>query len=432
VLRVTATIFAPATGIGRAAIAVVRLSGAAAATIVAALADGLPAPRRASLRTLRGAGGDMLDRALVLWLPGPNSYTGEDCAELHLHGGRAVVEAVCAALMARGAEPAEPGEFTRRAFLNGRMDLLEAEAVADLIDADTETQRRQALAQLGGAQSALLAAWAARLRRLLAWQEALIDFPDEDLPAEVEATLLSELAGLSADLEAAAADAQRGARVRDGVVIAVSGPPNVGKSSLVNVLAGRDVAITSPVPGTTRDALEVRIDVAGVPVTLIDTAGLRETADPVEAEGVRRARDRAAHADLVMHVAEAGGAKPAGLDGLLIANKLDLAPDRAPERGGWLAVSAATGAGIASLRQAMEAAVRRLTASGPNPVLSRARHEAALRESAAFLGRAKAADLPELRGEELRLAMRALGRITGAVGVEDVLDTVFGAFCIGK
>ena len=424
------TIFAPATGANRAAVAVLRLSGDGTRGVLEALAGPVPAPRRASLRVVRSADGEVLDRALVLWLPGPGSYTGEDCAELHVHGGRAVVAAVSDALIAAGAVPAEPGGFTRRAFLNGKMDLLEAEGVADLVAAETPAQRRQALGQLGGAQTAMLIGWAERLRRVLAWQEALIDFPDDDLPADVEAELLAEIAALAGELDAAAGDAAKGARVRDGVVIAVSGPPNVGKSSLVNVLAGRDVAIVSHVAGTTRDALEVWIEIEGVAILLIDTAGLRETADPVEAEGVRRARARAASADIVLYVEMAAEAAPRDMagEGLFVANKVDLAA--AP--GGWLGVSAMTGAGMAALRLALAEAVRRLTDAGPHPVLSRARHQSALREAAAFLVQAASAEMAELRGEDLRLAMRALGRITGAVGVEDILDTVFGAFCIGK
>jgi tRNA modification GTPase len=424
------TIFAPATGANRAAVCVLRLSGDGTRGIVEALAGAVPAPRRASLRVLRAADGEALDHALVLWFPGPASYTGEDCAELHLHGGRAVVAAVSDALIAAGALPAEPGGFSRRAFLNGKMDLVEAEGVADLVAAETPAQRRQALGQLGGAQSALLAGWAARLRRVLAWQEALIDFPDDDLPTEVEAELLAEIGALADELQAAAGEAAKGARVRDGVVIAVSGPPNVGKSSLVNVLAGRDVAIVSASAGTTRDALEVWLEIEGVAVTLIDTAGLRETEDPVEAEGVRRARARAESADFVLHVAAAAEAGPRAVDGdgLYVANKMDLAAAPA----GWLGVSARTGDGIDALRLAIAAAVRLLTDAGPHPVLSRAWHQSALREAVAFLVQAASADMAELRGEDLRLAMRALGRITGAVGVEDILDTVFGAFCIGK
>jgi tRNA modification GTPase len=423
------TIFALASGRGRAALAVLRLSGPETGSVLARLVGRLPAARRASVRTLVGWDGGALDKGVVLWMPGPASYTGEDCAELHIHGGPAVLRAVSAALLEAGARPAEAGEFSRRAFLNGKMDLLEAEGVADLIAAETEAQRRQALGQVEGVQSAVMAGWAERLRHCLAWQEALIDFPDEDLPADVEASLMADIEALAAAFAAGAEDTRRGARLREGVVVVVTGAPNVGKSSLVNALAARDVAMTSPYPGTTRDALEVWIELAGVPVMLIDTAGLRETDDPLEAEGVRRARARAARADLVVQVIGSPFEdKAMGAAGLLVANKIDLAPAPA----GWLGVSARTGEGFDRLREALSGEVRRLTEVGPHPVLSRARHEGALLEAAACLVRAREVVLPELRGEELRLAMRAIGRITGAVGVEDVLDTVFGSFCIGK
>ena len=299
------TIFAIASGAGRAAIAVLRLSGPDSAALLRALAGRLPPPRRASLRRLRDAAGEQLDHALVLWLPAPASYTGEDAAELHLHGGRAVIEGVADALVALGARPAEPGEFTRRAFLNGRLDLIEAEAIGDLVEAETSAQRAQALRQLDGALGAIYRDWAERLRLLLAQQEALIDFPDEDLPAETEALALAELAALSREIGAHLDDGRRGERLREGLVFAITGPPNVGKSSLVNALAEREVAIVAPTPGTTRDALEARVVLGGVPVTLVDTAGLRAAQDAIEAEGVRRAHARAAAADLVIVVGEA-------------------------------------------------------------------------------------------------------------------------------
>ena len=392
----------------------------------------LPPPRVASLRRINGADGLPADRGLVLWLPGPRSYTGEDAAELHIHGGRAVLLAVSQALEAAGARQAEPGEFTRRAFLNGRMDLLEAEGVADLVAAETDAQRRQALRQLEGAQSRELAGWAERLRRLLAWQEALIDFPDEDLPVTIEASLLNDLAVLGIELDGAVRDAGRGAKLRDGLVFAVTGAPNVGKSSLVNALARREIAIVSDTPGTTRDALEVMLELGGVPVTLVDTAGLRETSDPVEAEGVRRARARAASADLIIRVFDArdGGAAD-GVSGepgvLLVANKIDLASSVAEA----CCVSAATSEGLDRLEKELADRAKALALPG-GPVLTRARHITALCEAALALAAAQDLPVPELRGEELRLAMRALGRITGAIGVEDVLDTVFSAFCIGK
>jgi tRNA modification GTPase len=428
-----------ASGAGRAAVAVIRVSGPDTRRVLTALCGRLPPPRRASLRRLRGPDGDVLDRALVVWMPGPGSYTGEDSAELFLHGGRAVVDAVADALVELGARPAEPGEFTRRAFLNGRMDLTEAEGVADLIEAETEAQRRQALRQTEGALARLLAGWSDRLRLLLAEQEALIDFPDEDLPPDVEARVLADIATLEAEMTAQLDGGRHGERLREGLVFVIAGPPNVGKSSLVNALAARDVAIVSPIPGTTRDALETRVVLGGVPVTLVDTAGLREAADAIEAEGIRRARARAAEADLVIHVAlplsrdagEGGGQSEPG-EGkavLTVANKIDLG-GVVPQ--GAIGVSAKTGAGLDALRDRLAAHASALTQAEGPPPLTRARHRAALAEAAERLRGALVAGWPELRAEDLRLALRALGRITGHVGVEDILDTLFSQFCIGK
>ena len=344
---------------------------------------------------------------------------------------------VADALVALGARPAEPGEFTRRAFLNGRMDLTEAEAVHDLIAAETEAQRRQALRQLDGALGTLYAGWADRLRLLLAQQEALIDFPDEDLPPEVEAQVQAELAALRREVAAHLDDGRRGERLREGLVFAVTGRPNVGKSSLVNALAERDVAIVSAIPGTTRDALETRVVLGGVPVTLVDTAGLRDAADEIEAEGVRRARARASAADLVILVEETPLADwppppnplPQGEGEFRVVNKIDLGGS-APA--GAIGVSALTGEGLAELRARLADAARSLTESAGPPPLTQARHRAALLEAAERLAGAQTAELPELRAEDLRLALRALGRITGSVGVEDILDTLFARFCIGK
>ncbi len=441
----TDTIMALASGTGRAAVAVLRLSGPGCGEVLDRLC-GRPAPRRASLRALREAG-EVLDRALVLWMPGPGSYTGEDCAELQLHGGVAVVSAVTAALARLGVRPAEPGEFTRRAVLAGRMGVLEAEGVADLVEAEGEAQRRQALRQMEGGLGRRLSGWAERLRVVLAQQEALIDFPDEDLPAEVEAVLLAEMAALAGEMRQGLADAAAGERVRDGLVVAVAGAPDVGKSSLVNALAEREVAIVAAGAGTTRDVLEVALDVGGVRVALLDTAGLRETADPVEAEGVRRARARAATADLVILVRDAASAEPepgaqetrddAGPHGaagaarvLVVLNKAELGAGGATAEAG-LRVSVRTGMGMAALRERLGEEVARLVATGGVP-LTRARHRAALGEAVAALERAEAVAWPELRGEELRLALRAVGRITGEVDVDALLDTVFSRFCIGK
>ena len=427
----TDTIFALASGSARAAIAVMRLSGPDAGPVVTALCGGaLPTARHASLRRLRDRSGTVLDHALVLWFPGPNTYTGEDCAELQLHGGRAVIDGVAWALTEAGLRPAEAGEFTRRAFLNGRMDLVEAEAVHDLVAAETEGQRRQALRQMEGALGAIYRDWADRLQGILAYQEALIDFPDEDLPPEVEEQLLATLRTVRVEIRGHLDDAGRGEKLREGLFFAITGAPNVGKSTLINALAEREVAIVSDRPGTTRDALETRVVLGGVPVTLVDTAGLRETTDSVEAEGVRRAIARAADADLVMTVVEAGsGSGICGDGALLVANKADLgfaSPD------GAVRISARTGFGMDELRARLAEAARRMTESSGPPALTRSRHRAALLAAAEHLDAAEQADLAELRGEDLRLAMRALGRITGHVGVEDILGTVFSRFCIGK
>ncbi|TLU71541.1 tRNA uridine-5-carboxymethylaminomethyl(34) synthesis GTPase MnmE [Lichenicoccus roseus] len=426
------TVFALSTGSGRAAIAIMRLTGPDCGRLLDVLCRGRrPAPRQASLRNL-GAG-ELLDRSLVLWFPAPNSYTGEDCAELHLHAGPAVVEAVADSLIGLGASPAEPGEFTRRAFANGRLDLLEAEGIADLVEAETQAQRRQALRQSGGALSELYDGWARRLRQLLAQQEALIDFPDEDLPQEVEEALINGVVGLRIEMQTHLASGDAGERLRSGLVFAIVGAPNVGKSSLLNLLARREAAIVSAIAGTTRDALEVRVVLGSVPVTLVDTAGLRETIDPVEAEGVRRARHHAGRADVVVHVVEAGTAEPVlpatgEARVITVYNKTDRYP--APE--GRIGVSATTGDGMEALQNTLVAAAAELTSLTAGVPLTRARHRAGITEAVAHLEGAGSAIWPELRGEELRLAMRALGRLTGAVHVEDLLDSIFGQFCIGK
>lgn len=422
------SVFALASGAGRAAIAIFRISGPDSAGALTALCGTLPLPRRAVVRALRDADGELLDRAMVLWLPGPDSYTGEDSAELHVHGGGAVIDAVADRLASLGLRPAEPGEFTRRAFLNGKLDLVSAEAVHDLVAAETDAQRRQALRQLEGSLGDLYRNWSERLRSALARQEALIDFPDEDLPPEVEADLLASVRSLRQEIGVHLDDRHRGEKLREGLWFAITGAPNVGKSSLINALAEREVAIVSPTPGTTRDAIETRIVLGGVPVTLIDTAGLRDTSDPIEAEGVRRARARAASADLVLTLIEAGA--PIGsADGLIVANKSDLHRER---RSDVLAISALTGAGLPELRDRLAAEAVRLTQSSGPPPLTRARHRTALVSAARWLADAEDAIEPELRGEAMRLALRALGTITGHVGVEAILDSIFRQFCIGK
>lgn len=435
-MMTTDTIFALATGAGTAAIAVMRISGSASGAVLARLCRTLPLPRVATLRTIRDAADEPLDRGLVIWFPGPHSYTGEDSAELHLHGGRAVIDGVANALVTGGARPAEPGEFTERAFLNGRLDLLEAEGVADLIAAETSAQRRQALRQMGGALGTIYRGWSDRLLRLLAQQEALIDFPDDDLPDSVILAIEAEIATLIDELRLHLAHSARGERLREGLVFAIVGPPNVGKSSLINILSGRDVAIVSSAPGTTRDVLEARLILGGVPVTLLDTAGLRETQDPIEAEGVRRALTRAAQADLVIAMDKAG--EPGlwyQLDGsgtvpvMHVMNKIDIA---AAEGRGDHAISVRTGEGLVGLRDALGEVAKRLTNNAGPPVLTRARHRAAVVMAVERLESGLRATWPELRGEDLRMALLNLSRLTGKVGVDDILDSVFRQFCIGK
>ncbi|GAN60927.1 tRNA modification GTPase MnmE [Acetobacter cibinongensis] len=433
------TIFALSTGLGRAAIAVMRVSGAESKNLLTRLCGDVPPPRHAALRKLwqdAGTKENLLDEALVLWFPGPKSYTGEDGFELHLHAGPAVIKAVAEALVAYGARPAEPGEFTRRAFTNGRMDLVEAEGIADLVEAETESQRKLALAQSDGVLSKLYQNWADRLKHVLAHQEALIDFPDEDLPPEVEQGLLTEINTLINAMQTHIREGERGERIRRGVVFAIAGPPNAGKSSLLNWLADRDAAIVSPVAGTTRDAIEVNGSLAGVRVTFVDTAGMRETEDAIEAEGVKRALFHVKQADCVLQMFPADDQPKTIFPGaVLIGNKTDLGPVPAKVLGETVVpISLQSGEGLEALRQLLEQKVEALTArsSFGAPLLTRARHKAGVQEAVACLQAALAQDWPEMRGEELRLAMRALGRVTGHVGVEDLLDAVFGQFCIGK
>lgn len=441
----TDTIFAPATAPGRAALAVVRVSGARAGEAVRALAGRLPPPRRASLGKLKDSNGIVIDEALVLWFPGPGSYTGEDCAEFHLHGGLAVVEAVVEALAATGLRLAEPGEFTRRAFQNGRLDLAQAEAVVDLIDAETAAQARQALDQLGGGLSRRYDRWRDLLIESLAVLEAAVDFPDEDLPEDVAARARPHLRELLGELRAALADADRGRRVREGYRVALIGAPNAGKSSLLNALAGRDAAIVTGTPGTTRDVIEVPLVLAGYKVLLADTAGVRDTAEAIEAEGVRRARAWAEDADLRLWVVDAsdsaghwreasGLARPGDL---LVLSKSDLAlgTDARAARGGdleALSLSVMSDADLTALRTWLETRVVSALSGAEFPAATRLRHAESLTEAADRVARALGQAEPELAAEDVRLAARALERVAGRVDTEAVLDRVFSSFCIGK
>lgn len=445
------TIFALATAPGRAAIAVVRLSGPGAGDALQALAGSLPSARRAAVRVLRTAHGEQLDQAVAIWMPAPASYTGEDSVELHLHGGPAVVAAVTQALVDIGLRLAEPGEFTRRAFENDRLDLAQAEAVADLIDAETDSQRGQALKQLDGALSHRYAGWRSILVEALAFLEAAVDFPDEDLPEALADQIRPQLKSLEVDLRLALADAARGERVREGFRVALVGAPNAGKSSLLNRLLGRDAAIVTAIPGTTRDIIEATVVIEGFKVFLADTAGVREAVDEIEVEGVRRARAWAEAADLRLWVVDrsagaAAWAQAASLirpGDLLVLNKsdepvgADEAAATAAARTAGVEVRFATACadtGISAVRDFLSATVcDRLTGS-EFPAATRLRHRARLEEALGHLLRAEdALSLgAELAAEDLRLAARALERVSGRIDTESVLDVVFGSFCIGK
>lgn len=433
----TDTIFAPATAAGRAAVAVVRLSGPGTAQAVRALTGRLPAARRASLRTLSDGAGGAIDEALVLWFPAPRSYTGEDSAEFHVHGGRAVAAALIEALAALGLRLAAPGEFTRRAFENGRLDLAQAEGVADLVDAETEAQRRQALAQLGGLLSGVQARWRDALTGALAMYEAAVDFPDEELPVDVAGRARPILEGLIAELDAAVTDAERGERVREGYRIALLGAPNAGKSTLLNALAKREAAIVTATPGTTRDIIEVPMTLGGYKVIVADTAGLRATENEIEAEGVRRAEVWGYGADLRVWLVDGYGelnpTPPASLQigDLILLTKRDLGEGldglpgepftaKSPNDVAWLE------------RSLTESVVAALSGAEP-PAATRLRHRDLLDEASERLRHALSQDQAlELAAEDVRLAARALDRITGRIDPESVLGTIFATFCIGK
>jgi tRNA modification GTPase len=493
------TIFALSSGRPPVAIAVIRISGPRAGAALTALGIKIPPPRMAGLARIRDPrSGEMIDEALVLWFPAPNSETGEDVAELQAHGGRAVIAAILDALgQIDGLRLAEAGEFTRRGFENGKLDLTAVEGLADLVGAETEGQRRQAFRQMKGLLGGRAEGWRKRLIQALALVEARIDFSDEaDVPEDLVSPALVVVRELKAEIAAALADGHRGERLRDGLVVAIAGPPNAGKSSLLNRIAKREAAIVSPYAGTTRDVIEVHLDLGGFPVTLLDTAGIRETTDPVELEGVKRARERAAHADLVLWVVDASAATlfpPAESDPRqsatwLVRNKIDLldqvdrgrseVPENVHDRSESqiqvnkslksmvndplmiknesnyrtnnpsrdmvnrdlviksdliFNVSATTGAGIDLLIHELHQYVEAMLAGSEQLLVSRARHRVALEQTLAALNRAEGqAGAEDLLAEELRTATHALGRLTGRVDVEDVLDVIFRDFCIGK
>jgi tRNA modification GTPase len=549
------TIYALSSGRPPAAIAVVRISGPRAGDALKALTGRIPEQRRAALVRIRGLDGEIIDQALALWFPGPQSETGEDVAELQLHGGRAVIAAVMVALsQVEGLRPAEAGEFTRRAFENGKLDLTSVEGLADLVMAETEGQRRQAFRQMTGALRERAENWRTQLVQALALVEARIDFSDEaDVPQDLVTPALKIARSLKSDIASVLADENRGERLREGFVVAIAGPPNAGKSTLLNRIAKREAAIVSPYAGTTRDVIEVHLDLDGLPVTLLDTAGIRETDDPVEREGVRRARERAAGADLILWVVDAG--EPASFPGdddacvarddvattqvssgnaarlaraselasavrpssgdeagylpysskasefvktmgsatdtiaigfglhsaagggttvWLIRNKTDL-PQRVIGRNerriqnkiknepsvraneplknvpnktlikknetefilneSEFCISAKTGEGVDALLGALARCAEKFLAGAESALVTRERHRLALQDVLAALRRALAPDVSsreDLLAEELRLAARALGRLTGRVDVDDILDVIFRDFCIGK
>jgi tRNA modification GTPase len=436
------TIFAMATAPGRSAIAVCRISGPGTRGAVMRLAGRVPAPRHAQLsRVVQPASGEAIDEAVVLFFPGPRSYTGEDCAELQVHGGIAIARALIGALGSLGLRPAEPGEFTRRAFLNGKLDLAQAEGVADLVDAETEFQRRQALRQFDGHLSHRVENWRRTLIGLGARLEAELDFSDEGDVAQLMTSniVIDDVRQLSEEMRASLRHARNGERLRDGLRVVIAGAPNAGKSALLNALARRDVAIVSEYPGTTRDALEVHLDLGGFPFVATDTAGLRESEDPIEQIGVERALARAAEADLVLWLRDPNSPKspPPSLRGVadvwMIATKCDM--QSRTVAGAKLAVSALTGTGLQKLELELERFARdRLEIGGEVPALTRERHRQALAAAVEALDRIQAEPhLPcEVVAEEVRLAQHAVGRIAGRVDVEDVLGEVFGRFCIGK
>jgi tRNA modification GTPase len=437
----TDTIFAIASGTGRAAITVLRLSGPTTRLIVKSITQKLPEPRTAALASFRDPGtGEVIDKGLVIFFPAPKSFTGEDYAEFHIHGGRAVVAGLIKTIGGmEGTRAAEPGEFTRRALTNGKMDLSEVEGLADLINAETEWQRRQALRQTEGVLGRQAATWGDALVEAAALLAAEIDFPEEEgVPGDAGRRAAKILAPVLAGLKMELAMGRAAERLREGVTIVIAGPPNAGKSTLLNVLARRDVAIVSPFAGTTRDIIEIHFDLGGCPVTLIDTAGLRESADAVEQIGVARARDKATAADLILWLSEACAPVPPGITGgevWQVFTKSDLWPveDSLSFTGGF-PISAETGENIDLLIKKMEDFARSLVSDGHAGLIARERHRKAFENAARALERflANPNALAELLAEDVSAAMFSLQRLTGAVDVEDILGEIFSRFCIGK
>ncbi len=434
------TIYALATGAGRSAIAVIRISGPHTRDAIALIAGVAPRPREAKLVRFRDPkSGEIVDQGLIVWFPGPKSATGEDYAEFQIHGGRAVIDGVLTILHEMPAlREAEPGEFVRRSFANGKLDLSQVEALADLIESQTEFQRRQALRMMGGELRRRVEAWRAKIIEALALIEASLDFSDEaDVGSAPHAGLHPLLAPVLSEMREMLREAPASERMRDGFVVFILGPPNAGKSTLMNALARRDIAIVSEIPGTTRDLIEAHLDVKGMPIVFVDTAGLRESRDEIEKIGVARTLERARRADLLLWLSEGGAAaEPQNLKAeegaseiLRVATKADLIDPPA----NCLAISAKTGAGLEELFEAILLRAKQRLGDGSSSFLLRQRHRDAVREASAVLKEAlDGGKSLELIADDIRLAGRALGRITGAVDVENVLDVIFGQFCIGK
>lgn len=425
------TIYAQASAMGRAGVCVVRISGVRALEIAGQLAGPLPDPRRARVRAVRDGQGARIDTALVMTFPGPHSFTGEDVVELHLHGSTAVVQALFKVLSGYAeTRLAEPGEFTRRALENERLDLAQVEGLADLIDAETEAQRKQALRVLSGHLGALVDGWRSSLIRAAALLEATIDFADEDVPIDVTPEVEGLLNAVRVDVQREIDGSHVAERIRTGFEVAIIGAPNAGKSTLLNALAGRDAAITSDIAGTTRDVIEVRMDLGGLPVTMLDTAGLRESSDEIEVIGIGRAIERAAAADLRVFLSEdpeGFGLKPAGAD-IVVAPKADLRAD-------GTGVSGQTGQGVDVLVGRIRDVL--LARSSSVGVATHARHRDVLSIALDGLGRTEdilstGPDHYELAAEELRHVIRALEGLIGRVDVESLLDEIFSSFCLGK
>ena len=436
------TIFALSSGVGKAGVAVIRVTGPESFALAQGLIrKPLPEMRKATFCRFYHPDGDEIDRGLLLVFQGPQSFSGEDCAEFQVHGGRAVIARLCSALHELGARPAEAGEFSRRAFENGKLDLVEAEALADLIDAETEGQRKQAVRQMEGSLGRLYEGWRKDLLHCLALFEAEIDFSDEDLPEDLSEQTKPLLPRVLEEIDRHLDDHHRGERLRDGVRVAIIGAPNVGKSSLINALVKRDVAIVSDISGTTRDVIEVHLDLAGIPVILADTAGLRQGADKIEEEGIKRAILRAEQSDfrlLVLDVSQDDDVSDthASLlqDGdIVVGNKVDLI-NPSQKTPSYIPISAKTGAGLDVLIDCMTENVVEAFALTEAPALTRTRHRQALKDASDALHAFQTSGITDisLRAEDLRIATRCLGRITGRVDVEDMLDLIFSEFCIGK